>query len=271
MEEIQFIEKGESKNCLLLIHGFCSGPEDWEDQINFFCADFTVLAPTLRGHDGNNYKNRPMSIEQLSNDCVTILNKKSFNRVVIAGHSMGTRLAIDIASKINNVAGLILVDGSRFCDYEKYFEVLSNFENSLKQNNYQSLLKNMFSSMFFSESYKKDRDRIVKRAINIPERYSLPLRRNTIWYDSHCVENNLKSLKLPILVIQSTRIDNKNARCMINKDDDIYYVNFINNFNKDNDIVLLENTGHYITIERPQWINETILSWLIKLKLHFRK
>ncbi len=95
--------------------------------------------------------------------------------------------------------------------------------------------------------------------------------RNPIWYDSHCVENNLKSLNLFILVIQSTRIDTKNARCMINKHDDIYYVNFINDFNKDNDIILLENTRHYITIERPQWINETILSWLIKLKLHFRK
>ena len=119
MKEIQFIEKGESKNCLLLIHGFCSDPEDLKDQIKFFCADYTVLVPTLRGHDGNNHKNRPMSIEQLSNDCVTILNKKSFNRVVIAGHSMGTRLAIDIASKIKIAAGLILVDGSRFCDYEE--------------------------------------------------------------------------------------------------------------------------------------------------------
>ena len=58
---------------------------------------------------------------------------------------------------------------------------------------------------------------------------------------------------------------------MINKDGGIYYINFINNFNKDNDIVLLENNAHHITIERPQWINETILSWLIKLKLHFRK
>ena len=121
-----------------------------------------------------------MSIEQLSNDCVTILNKKSFSRVVIAGHSMGTRLAIDIASKIKNAAGLILVDGSRFCDYETYFKVLSNFENSLKQNNYQSILQNMFSSLFFFESYKKDRDRVIKRAITIPEIYSLPLRRNTI-------------------------------------------------------------------------------------------
>ena len=87
----------------------------------------TYLAPTLRGHDGNNYKNRPMSIEQLSNDCIKILNTKSFNKVVIAGHSMGTRLAIDIASKIKNAAGLILVDGSRFCNYEntlKYLVIL---------------------------------------------------------------------------------------------------------------------------------------------------
>ena len=48
MEAIQFIGKGESKNCLLLIHGFYNGPEDWIDQIKFFCAGFTVLAPTLR-------------------------------------------------------------------------------------------------------------------------------------------------------------------------------------------------------------------------------
>ena len=68
---------------------------------------------------------------------------------------MGTRLAIDIVSKMKNVAGLILVDVSRFCDYEKYFKVLSNFENSSKQNNYQSILQNMFSSMFFLKASKK--------------------------------------------------------------------------------------------------------------------
>ena len=82
------------------------------------------------------------------------------------------------------------------------------------------------------------------------------------------MEKNLKNFPLNS---KNTKINSKKAQCMINKNDDIYYVNFINNFNKNNDIVLLENTGHYITIERPEWINETILSWLIKLKLHFRK
>ena len=49
---------------------------------------------------------------------------------------MGTRLTIGIASKIKNVAGLILIDGSRFCDYETYFKILSNFENWLKHSNF---------------------------------------------------------------------------------------------------------------------------------------
>ena len=45
---------------------------------------------------------------------------------------MRNRLAIDIASKIKNVTGLILVDGCRFFDYEKYFEVLNNFKKLIE-------------------------------------------------------------------------------------------------------------------------------------------
>ena len=121
LDEVQYIEKGNSENCLFLIHGFCSGPEDWIEQINFFKKKFTVIAPTLRGHDGNNHNERPMSIEQLSIDCLKILEKRKFKKVIIAGHSMGTRLAIDISKKVKNVFGLILVDGSRFSDKNTYF------------------------------------------------------------------------------------------------------------------------------------------------------
>ena len=89
MIEIKYLEKGDSKNCLFFIHGFCSGPEDWDAQINFFSNKFSVIAPTLRGHDGKNTKERPMSIEQLSNDCVSIIKEKKFNKVILVGHSMG--------------------------------------------------------------------------------------------------------------------------------------------------------------------------------------
>ena len=42
MEEISYIERGNKQNCLFLIHGFCSGPEDWINQINFWGNELTL-------------------------------------------------------------------------------------------------------------------------------------------------------------------------------------------------------------------------------------
>ena len=271
MEEIQYVQKGSGNNCLFLIHGFCSGPEDWYGQLNFFKSNLTIIIPTLRGHDSKNINNRPMSIEQLSNDCVNILKTKSFNKIVVAGHSMGTRLAIDLANKVKNVSGLILIDGSKFSSCKTYFNSISEFENLLSQNDYKSILTNMFSSMFFSNVHKHHKIRIVKRAIEIPKIYSLPLRRNTIWYDSHCVENNLKNLNLPLLVLQSTKMDEIKGRTCIKKNEINAYVEFVKNCSKKVKVNLFENTGHYITIEKPQVVNQIIKDWLINLKIHFRK
>ena len=265
MDEIKYVEKGNSSDCIFLIHGFCSGPEDWINQINFFSNQYTVIAPMLRGHDGQNCNNRPMSIEQLSNDCVHILKKKKYNNVIIAGHSMGTRLAIDVANKIKNCSGLILVDGSRFSDYDSYFKTLERFENSIHQETYSSVLKNMFSSMFFSKSYNDHKDRVVKRAINIPEKFSLPLRRNAIWYDSHCVEENLINLSLPVLILHSTKLDKKMKRFPILKNDKISYIDFIKLYSSKIRIELFEKTGHYITIEKPEIVNNIMSEWICEL------
>ena len=42
-------------------------------------------------------------------------------------------------------------------------------------------------------------------------------------------------------------------------------------YTKNVKIKLFENTGHYITIEKPQVVNQIIEDWLIDLKVHFRK
>ena len=129
----------------------------------------------------------------------------------------------------------------------------------------------MFSSMFFSPKFENDKKRIVDRAINVPMDYSISLRRNTIWYDSHCVENYVKNLNTPILLLHSTKIDRENGRIMINNNDDVPYINFIKFLTDKITINKFEQTGHYITIEEPDIVNEQIIEWLEKLKLHFRQ
>ena len=178
---------------------------------------------------------------------------------------MGTRLAIDVANKIKNCFGLILVDGSRFSNYETYFKTLETFEKSVHQDSYSSVLTNMFSSMFFSKDFDKHKSRVIERAINIPENLSLPLRRNAIWYDSHCVEKNLSNLRLPFLILHSTKLDKKMERSPILQKDQISYIDFIKSYNFKIRIELFEGTGHYITIEKPEIVNDIMSGWIYEL------
>jgi hypothetical protein len=62
---------------------------------------------------------------------------------------MGTRLAIDIANKIEDVSGIILIDGSRFADEQSYPDIINAFEKSIKKENFNKVLEHIFSEMFF--------------------------------------------------------------------------------------------------------------------------
>ena len=66
---------------------------------------------------------------------------------------------------------------------------------------------------------------------------------------------------MPILILHSTKIDNEKRRS-IKKDEKIPYIDFVKSHNDKNTIKLFEETGHYITIEKPKIVNEIIQKWL---------
>ena len=255
-----------SKICMFFIHGFCSGPEDWVEQEKFFGNIFTVFCPTLRGHDGKNDLELPMSIEQLTMDCAKIMENHNDKKFIFIGHSMGTRIAINLSYKFRKrTLGLVLVDGSKFADIENFGEVISHFEKTIFEKDYLFLLKQMFSSMFFNKKFNNDRERIINRAIGIPVKYSLALRRNVIWFDAHCLKDLLSKINIPILILHSTKLDNKRIRSPIKNNEKIDYVEFIKSLTLTLESKTFKNTGHYISLEEPELLNKTIFKWMKKL------
>ena len=49
MEEITYAQKGNGNNCLFLINGFWSGPEDLDKQVSFFKDNLTYLFKLYEG------------------------------------------------------------------------------------------------------------------------------------------------------------------------------------------------------------------------------
>ena len=260
--------KIKKKICIFFIHGFCSGSEDWDKQIEYFKSKYNVIAPILRGHDGQNKSDLPMSIEQISYDCKKLINEHREKDFIFVGHSMGTRIAINLSHQFKKrTLGLILVDGSRFSNIERYGKVITDFENTISKKDYNLILKKMFESMFFDEKFKNDKKRIVERAVKIPKNYSLSLRRNVIWFDAHCLENLLKKINAPILILHSTKLDKKRNRKPIQNNEKIDYVEFVKSLSSKVEVKVFKNTGHYISIEKPKLVNKTISEWFKKIKI----
>ena len=261
------LEMKKDKICIIFIHGFCSGPEDWKTQTEFFKDKYTVISPVLRGHDGENESDMPMSIEQLTNDCEKYIDEHKQKYFIFVGHSMGTRVAINLCHRHQKkTLGLVLVDGSKFANLQTYGKVIADFENSIKENDYDLILNKMFSKMFFEEKFNNEKKRIIERAINVPKKYSLPLRRNVIWFDAHCLENLLNQINTQILILHSTKLDVKRNRTPIKKDEKINYIEFIRSLSSSVKVKIFKNTGHYISIEKPKLVNDTIFEWIKEIR-----
>jgi len=144
--------------------------------------------------------------------------------------------------------------------------IINKFENSIKENKYEDVLSEMFSEMIFSSKFDNLKEFVIKRALSLKFEISKTLRRNAIWFDGHCLEPILKSLNIPILLMQSTTINKFGKRIFIDTRNlsDIPYIDFVkencaNSFDK----TIFQKTGHYISVEKSEDFNKNLLNWLL--------
>lgn len=94
----------------LFIHGFGGGPEHWEALRSELPSGLRGQAITLSGHGSRAHEDGPFSIEAEAQGIADLLGD---TETVLIGHSMGTRIALEIAHvAAKSVKALILIEGS---------------------------------------------------------------------------------------------------------------------------------------------------------------
>lgn len=109
--QISYIETGEGELTLLMIHGNSLRKEAFLPQLRSPLSDhYHLLAVDLPGH-GENQRMEPAesiySIDGLVNFVIQFCQKMAFDRLVLFGHSLGGHLAIEAASAIDSIEGII--------------------------------------------------------------------------------------------------------------------------------------------------------------------
>lgn len=117
-EKLAYLDIGEGKETLVLIHGNMSSGLHYKPLIERFQNDFRIIAPDLRGFGDSSYVNEFNDLEDLADDVIELLGLLNIHKFYVAGWSTGGAVALKIAAKKpEEVEKVILIES---CSYKGY-------------------------------------------------------------------------------------------------------------------------------------------------------
>ena len=142
---------------LLLIAGLASDSRSWGDVTGRLSKDFMVISPDNRGAGRSPLMTGELSISQMADDCVALLDSLEIPSSHIAGHSMGGFIAQEIAiTHPERADSLILEATASSCRKEMaetFLEIASRLEKSSdKAQFFMEIFSLIFSSRVLSNT-----------------------------------------------------------------------------------------------------------------------
>jgi len=95
---------------LVILHGLLGSGDNWNSIAKNYMDQYQVLLPDLRNH-GRSFHREDMSYSQMAGDVVALLDHLAIEDCVLVGHSMGAKVAMQLASDHpERVSRLVVVD-----------------------------------------------------------------------------------------------------------------------------------------------------------------
>jgi len=249
--KIRYLESGDSKHVLVLIHGLGASAERWSEVIPIFAKQYHVIVPDLIGYG---YSDKP--VVDYTPEFFTAFLEQFFialkiTRPIIIGSSLGGQIAADYASTHpNKVEKLILVSPAG--SMKQSTPALDAYIMAALYPNDESA-KNVFELME-SSGHEVD-SQIVQGFI---ERMKLPNAKlafmSTILglKNSEVITPKLHIIACPTLIIWGS----KDPVIPIQ-----YADNFISNI-KDCRFFRMDNCGHTPYVQDPETFSSTVLEFI---------
>jgi len=264
---LHYVRAGRGAPPLVFVHGFACSHADWQFQFDFFSNTNEVVACDLRGHGETPGRPHECSIEHYGGDVAALITNLDFSKVILIGHSMGCRVALEAnrllssSESAERVAGLILVDGSRLASGDPD-AAESAARAATEQSGYPAFAENLFRQMFFSPSAFADA--IVARAVRTSALTGPALWPRMARWDAGEMDAALAAVRTPLLAIQSTTRDAQLRRSPLKPGDTSPWLELLKKSIPGAKIEIIPGVGHFPQLEAAETVNRLIAGFVQK-------
>ena len=115
---------------LLLISGLGGAAEFWKPCLPALASEYRVLRLDQRGIGASTRGTAPCSIDQLADDCITVLDQLTINSAILVGHSTGGCIAQALALRSPQHAKACVLTGT-WAKPNRYMQELFKLRKAL--------------------------------------------------------------------------------------------------------------------------------------------
>ena len=110
--QIQIADYPGEKGTIIAIHGLTGTHKNMHYYAELLKGDYRVIAIDLRGRGNSSKTDEETSIFKHAQDVIDLIGALEIESPILMGHSMGAFISSIVASKLDSVKGLILLDGA---------------------------------------------------------------------------------------------------------------------------------------------------------------
>ncbi len=244
---------------VVFIHGWACGWQDWTGVTSLLPDNVLVGLAKLPGSPGACPLEGAISLNDCAAHVVSEANGLAFDRFALVGHSMGARIAVELAANWpGRVSRLLLIDGSNVP--EDPDEAASRLADQLEQFGRRGWAETAIQSMMVKNLDPDQKRRLVSRAAQYPTDTLLAYYRAMAEWDRGDFSPALDRITCPVTVMQSTSLDENEIRQPVTVHPSSLWLDSISARFPEIDIQLVPDAGHFAMLEHPQlvadWIQE---------------
>ena len=253
--ELYFRKFGEKGSNLIVLHGLFGSGKNWQSFARSFGNNFQVWTLDARNH-GNSPHTRTMGYQEMAEDVVSFMDKHELENVILLGHSMGGKTAMQLALRFpNRIVGLIVVDIA-----------------PVEYHHQQTQLKLIEAMQKIRTEDETSRSEIEKKLLlKIPEKRLLAFLMTNLIHDNgrFSWRIGLKQIAagLPeLLNFSELKKFFSGPTHFIAGENSAYikttYHAQIQNYFPESKITMLKNCGHWLHVEQPDTFQKTVENFI---------
>lgn len=226
---------------IIFSHGWLDDCSVWRPQIEFFAKKYSVLMYDHRGHGRSDKPKGNYSVQTLSNDLYTLIQKQNLGKVTLVGHSMGGMTALIFAlDHPDKVSKLVLVGTAAKVPFSMRVSGVTRYFIPYKT----------FMRRSVESGYYKPSEQLIKNsmatAMNTSKHAAYQcFTELTAKYD---IRDRVSKIKSPTLIVVGEK----------DKDLPVKLSQYLNREIEGSKLQIIPDSGHMVIVEKPEEFSQVL-------------